>query len=156
MSAIFHRLRKAGIPEEMVYPTAVGYLTSPCLKEVPFIKISSMLWASVARKAANGGKKLPSRGMSNDIKTISSVLPYCDAMFIDKDCWTYFNEEPLRSELKFGTKLFSLNNKKEFLDYLDAIRAGATPEHLTIVQELYGDGFLPPTRRSIARKTSSP
>ena len=41
-----------------------------------------------------------------------------------------------------GTKLFSLNNKKEYLEYLDAIRAGATPEHLTIVQELYGDGCL--------------
>ena len=65
-------------------------------------------------------------------------------MFIDKEYWTYLNEEPLRSELKLGTKLFSLNNKKEFLDYLDAIRAIATPERLTIVQELYGDGCLTP------------
>ncbi len=144
VNTICERLRRSGMAAESVYPTAVGYLTSAGMKEIPFLKIRSMLWASVARKAANGGKRPPSRGMSNDIKTISTILPYCDAMFVDKECWTYLNEEPLRSELKFGTKLFSLNNKQEFLDYLDSIIASTTPEHLATVHTVYGENCLIP------------
>jgi hypothetical protein len=139
ISTLVDRLHEEGIAGENIWPTLVGYLTSPTLKEIPFLKISSMLWAAVARKAANRGKRPPSRGMSNDIDTISTLLPYCDAMFIDKECWTYLNEGPLRTELNFGTKLFSLNNKQEFFEYLDAIRASATPEHLATVQAVYGE-----------------
>ena len=139
ITTLVARLRAAGITEKNIWPKLVGYLTSPMLKEIPFLKISSMLWAAVARKAASGGIRPPSRGMSNDINTISTLLPYCDAMFIDKECWTYLNEGPLRTELNFGTKLFSLNNKQEFFEYLDAIRNSATPEHLATVRAVYGE-----------------
>lgn len=54
--------------------------------EIPFNDIASSLWASIAHQAAYGGrKKPPDRGMVSDIDMISTLLPYCDAMFIDRE-----------------------------------------------------------------------
>jgi len=131
-------LRSAGIRDKDAVMKTVEYLTSPSLKRMPFLKISSMLWAGVARKGASGQKRLPTRGMASDIETISTLLPYCDSMFIDDECRAYLNEEPLRTELDFGTALFSQSNKQEFLDYLDAIEMSMSEKHMTIIQGVYG------------------
>jgi hypothetical protein len=36
-------------------------------------------------------------------------------------------------------RVYSLNRKAEFLSYLRQIRDSATPEHLRLVREVYGD-----------------
>ena len=103
-----------------------------------------MLYAAIARKAASGRKRLPNQGMANDIKTVSVLLPYCDAIFIDNECDAYLREQPLCDALDYGTKVFSQNTKDEFLGYLDEIELKASPEHLDKVDEVYGEGWREP------------
>lgn len=142
---ILRVLRQSGLTEEAIPPKMMEYFSSPSMKDVPFQKISSLMWAAIARQAAHGGRlKLPSRGMGKDITTISTLLPYCDAMFIDKECRNLLSEEPLQSRINYGAKLFSLSNRQEFLDYLDDIKHNASAEHFDLVKGLYGDDFDKP------------
>lgn len=117
----------------------LSYFRSTDLNTIPFNRISSMLWAALARKAASGQVHPPSRGMHQDIETISVLLPYCHAMFLDKQCHAFLNDEPLRSELKYGTRIFSLRNEEEFSDYLDQIEQSVPEEHLAALEEVYGE-----------------
>lgn len=140
-----HRvLREAGVPDEELWSKTVEYFSSPSLRHVPTIKISSMLYASLARKAASGQKSPPTKGMTNDIAIISSVLPYCDAIFIDNECHTYLNERPLFDELNYGTNVFAPNNRDDFMEYLNSIEAGMPKEHVEKVFEVYGSTWQKP------------
>jgi len=142
--SIHDAFRRAGIQDPDIWPKTVEYLTSSSLKDVPFIKISSMLNASLARKAATGRKKPPNQGMVNDIEFISVLLPYCDAMFIDNECQAYLKEQPLCDVIDYGTAVFSQNTKGKFLNYLDEIELNAPMEHLDKVNEIYGKGWREP------------
>lgn len=140
---IRHALTSSGISDQNDWSKkTIEYLRSPSLKVIPFLKISSMMWAAIARKAASGMKRPPSPGMSNDIETISTLLPYCDAMFIDNECRSYLNE--LRGELDFETILFSQNNKREFLDYLDEIKTSISEDQMNFVRGVYGEQWAIP------------
>jgi hypothetical protein len=139
VDAVQRCFEEAGVPSSKSFPTTVDYFLSPHLKYVPSVKISSMLYAAIARKAAAGQKRPPNRGMANDIEAISVLLPYCDAMFIDKECHALLREKPLCDAIDYGTLIFSLNNKQDFLDYLNRIRAEASESLLANVAEVYGD-----------------
>ncbi len=115
--------------------------------QIPFNRIQCMLWAAAARKAASGKKKQPSRGMPDDVKTISVLLPYCDAMFLDNECAALLSEGPLRDEIDYGTQIFSQNSKTELLEYLDGLKGSATPAHLAALKDVYGDRYITPNRR---------
>ncbi|MBO8129148.1 MAG: hypothetical protein H0Z39_08115 [Peptococcaceae bacterium] len=136
--------RRAGINEDEIMSKIVAYLRSPSLKNVPFLRISAMLYAALARKAAAGQKRLPSRGMITDIELISVLLPYCDAMFIDNECYGLLREVPLCNEINYGTRLFSLNTIDKFFSYLDEIKSSASDEHLTKIAEVYGKNWGQP------------
>lgn len=128
-----------GLGDQDATIQTVQYFQSLSLQHIPFLRITSMLWAALARKAASGQTRPPSRGMEQDIETISVLLPYCNAMFIDKECHALLSEEPLCSEPKYGTNLYSLRNKDEFSEYLDRIEQSASEEHLAALEEVYGD-----------------
>ena len=136
--------RQAGIQDSEIWLKTVEYLTSAHLKNTPFIKISSMLYAALARKAATGRREPPNQGMANDIEIISVLLPYCDAMFIDNECHSYLNEISLSKAIDYGTRIFSLNNKEKFLGYLNEIETKAPKEHLEKVDEVYGKDWRKP------------
>lgn len=131
--------RKAGLDNVDIVPKIIEYLSSPSIKNVPCVKIGAMLWAALARKAAAGRTKPPTYGMKVDIEMLSVLLPYCDFMFIDKECHSYLNEMPLRQEIDYGTRMFSMNNKEEFLEHLNDIEASVSREHLSAVEEVYGE-----------------
>ena len=76
--------------------------------------------------------------MVNDVKMISGYAPYVDAMFIDNECAALLSEEPLKSELKFKARIFSLNSKDDFLEYLRSIERDADPKILKSVRDVYG------------------
>lgn len=114
------------------------FLRSDVFEDAPFIRISSMLYAAMARQAATGRKKLPTRGFWTDVQIISTLLPYCDAMFVDNECRSFLAERPLCDEINYGTKVFSYANRDEFIDYLDDIRLNASKKHLRKVAEVYG------------------
>jgi hypothetical protein len=128
-----------GVRKEEVCPKVIEYLNSGSLRNVPFVEISSLLFAAIARKYAQGGmQKGPGTGLETDINIVSVLLPYCDAMFIDKQMHSYLEENPVRERLSHGTKVFSLNYKSEFIEYLIAIEQNASTEHLEKVEEVYG------------------
>jgi len=144
VTTIHNALTKAGIAQAELWPRTVEYLTSDAVERLPFNRISAMLTAAIARKAAAGQRRPPTRGIVNDIGLISAYLPYLDSMFIDKECHGYLMEQPLRDELTYDCRVFSLNTTDELLSYLRDIEAAASSEHLATVKEVYGDDWATP------------
>lgn len=144
--AIKDRLKRKGISEEKdINKKLIEFLYSETFEDAPYIKITSMLYAAMTRRAAHKGrKKPPGRGFLNDVKIISTLLPYCNAMFIDNECRSLLLENPLCDDINYGTKVFSLSNKKEFLDYLNEIKQSASEEHMKAVGEVYGVNWAKP------------
>ena len=137
--------QKNGIPREEVRERIEEYLLSPSLRRVPFLRISAMLYAAMAWKAASSGQtRPPTRGTVEDVRMISALLPYCDAMFIDNECRAYLTERPLRDEIRYGTAVFSLKTRNAFLQWLDQIELGASVRHVKKVEEVYGSGWRQP------------
>ena len=120
------------------------YFNTANFKSLPFLHLSSSLFASIARKAGAGRKKPPNRGTANDIEMISTLLPYCDSMFIDNECASYMKEKPFSDNIGFPTKIFSQSNKEEFIEYLNDIESNAPKEHLSKVNEVYGESWKLP------------
>jgi len=141
---IKERLREKRIKKEELNSKLGKFLRSQIFEDTPYIKISSMLYAAMARQAASGRKKLPTRGFMTDVKIISTLLPYCDAMFIDNECRNFLTERPLCDEISYGTKVFSLADKNEFISYLENIKSKASKGHLKKVEEVYGPDWVKP------------
>lgn len=142
---IHHQLRAHDVPEEELWQKTAEFFTSPQLDQVPYLRISCLLFAAMARKAAVGGQvRPPNRGTLNDVKTVATVLPYCDAVFVDNEIAGLLAEEPLRTRINYATLVFSPNRRDEFLAYLNTIREEASDEHTAFVREVYGEGYLRP------------
>lgn len=121
------------------------FFRSDDFAETAHVKLASMLWATVAKKAAAGQKRPPNKGFMTDVNIISTVLPYCDVMFVDDVCRSYLMEGPLADEVaKYKAKIFSNRSKDAFLDCLSEIKDSASPEHLNKVEEVYGPGWGEP------------
>ena len=151
--SVQHRLRESGVPEDDIWIRTAEFFVTPTLDRVPYLKISCMLFAAMARKAAVGGQRRPpNRGALADVRTISTVLPYCDAIFIDNEMANYLREEPLRSEIQWGTRVFSTNTREDFMAYLVDIRNEASEEHVGLVRQVYGDGYLRPFTEVLAER----
>jgi len=69
---------------------------------------------------------------------LSLLLPYCDAMFIDNQCRSSLEEKDVRDNIDYKTKVFSLNNKEEFLAYLESLEADFPVTYRKKVEEIYG------------------
>jgi hypothetical protein len=136
--------RNEGVKDCDMWPETLKYLESPSLVNIPFRKISCMLYAAIARKAAAGRKRPPNKGMSNDIEIISILLPYCDAMFMDNECHSYLREQPLCEEINYGKEVFSQNTKNEFLNCLNEIEEAVSKEHIEKLNEVYGANWRTP------------
>lgn len=113
------------------------YFQSPHFLRLPFVRLSSMLYAAIARKAPSMPSP-PNRGTTTDVTVIASILPYCHAMFVDNGMAGYLREKQLRDEVaRFGTRVFSPKSKTAFLEYLDEIEAKADERHLRWVKMTY-------------------
>ena len=142
---IHHRLRDAGVPEEDLWPKTAEFFRSGALERVPYMQISALLFAALARKAAIGGQvRPPNRGTISDVTTVAAVMPYCDAIWVDNEVAGLLSEEPLRTRIDYGTRVFSWNTRQQFLDYLDELHAGVSEEHVELIRDLYGEGYLRP------------
>jgi hypothetical protein len=137
-------LTDAGISDGRLWTRTEEYLTSDSLRIVPFLKIRAMLYAAFARKAAAGRKRPPNRGFASDITMVSLLLPYCDAMLLDKEVAGYLAERPLVKELNYGTRRFSSNSLDEMIEYLEGIEASMPTSHGEKVSEVYGREWAEP------------
>lgn len=138
-------LKGKGIDKSKADSMILEFLKSEQFHDTPYIKISSMLWASVARKAASGQRKPPNQGFMTDVKIISTLLPYCDAIFIDDLCRSYLMEKPLITEVKkFNTQVFSNSSRDDFFKYLDQIKSKVPSKHFEKIEEVYGPDWSKP------------
>ena len=138
-------LRESGVEEQDLWPKTAEFLASTALTHVPFLRLRCMLFAAVARKAAAGQQRPPSRGFATDALMVSCLLPYCEAMLVDNGIAAYLAEQPLVSEVqRYGTQVFSFNTRDGFFGFLDRIEAGASPEHLEMVRTVYGPDWGQP------------
>ena len=119
-----------------------GFGKANRIAEAPFVKLQSLMFATLAMRAAHGQKEPPDEGTTTDIDTVAHLVPYCDAMFVDNRCRSLLLDVPKGMRPSDTSKLFSLNIKEQFLDYLRSIRHGITAEHVGGIREVYGDGHL--------------
>ena len=112
------------------------------IAEAPFVKLQSLMFAAIAMRAAQGQKEPPNEGTTTDIETVAHLLPYCDAMFMDNGCRSLLLDVPTTLRPPETAKVFSLNVKTQFLDYLRSIRDGIPAEHVQAIREVYGEDHL--------------
>ena len=136
-------LCEAGLSAEVAFAKTWDVLESKDLGRVPYVRISCLMYAAMA-KLASQGKKTPAKHPFNDTDMISAYLPYCDAMFIDREMHNILLQKPLPDEIVFGAKVFSPKTKQGFFEYLDGIETTAPQGHLDIVREIYGAGWETP------------
>ncbi|MFA6430443.1 MAG: SEC-C metal-binding domain-containing protein [Candidatus Paceibacterota bacterium] len=140
--------RRKGIPEDKIIKAVLEYLNdADALLEVPAVRISSVMFAGLAHLASNGKKNPPKSTV--DIQFISSYLPYCDALFVDKESAKLLKQFPKNTpenlKLKeFSSRVFSLDNKKEFLDYLDKIVSEIPKEQIDLLKDIGGENYDKP------------
>jgi hypothetical protein len=72
-------------------------------------------------------------------------------MFLDNETAGLLGEEPLRTSLDFGTRIFSWNTRDRFLEYLDEIREAVPGEHVELVETVYGPDWDTPYTTLYAR-----
>lgn len=147
MEQLRDKLRDRDSGEDEWFDKISEFFRSEHFQEVISSKLAAMMWATVAHRAANGGqKKPPTRGFSNDVGFISSFLPYCDAMFVDKECHGILDDKFMRDTVEqfCDTKVFSLRNKASFVEYLDRVETEASQQHMGLLDEVYGDAYLKP------------
>lgn len=124
-----HLLKDRGVDEDKQAIKIMKFWHWERQREIPHQRISSYLFAAVARRVVMGEKRIVDRGLVNDVRTISTYAPYVDALFIDKRCAALLKEEPMRAELEYKARIFSLSDPGEFLVYLREIE-GQTPDEV--------------------------
>lgn len=145
IKALRDEFEATGVTEEESLLRVADFLFSPEICDVPFIRLNALLYAAIAYRAAKTGKKSPpGPGMSIDISSISMLMPYCDAMFVDRECHSLLNENNVVMKLPFKTRIFSRANKEDFIEYLGEIEESASLDHLAVVNEVYGDDWPAP------------
>jgi hypothetical protein len=120
------------------------FFRSGAINEAPFNVIAAAMYASVAAKAAAGQKEIPNQGTVTDINIISTLLPYCDAIFVDNKCRALLRHIPRDHALAYGCRVFSPNTGADFIRYLTEIRDSVTPDHLKLIEEVYGPDPMKP------------
>jgi hypothetical protein len=129
------------LPEEQ-RKLLLGFFSANRIAEAPFLKLQAMMYAAIAMRAAAGQREPPNEGMTTDIDNVAHLLPYCDAMFLDKECRALMLNVPMRVRPDDAKRLYSMQVKEEFLAFLREIRDRIPAEHVQAIREVYGDKDL--------------
>lgn len=144
VSELISVARRTGLSGQDALRIVWKFLQSDALIELPIIKLNSLLFASLARKAGHGQRSVPSPGVFTDVEAISSLLPYCDAMVLDREMAGHMRDEPLRSvAAQFGTQILALNDRQGILDFFDEIIRNVPAERVEIVRDYMGEAGKP-------------
>jgi hypothetical protein len=135
---IKHALEQAGVSQDDLWPRLLEYVGSGIVEWLPFNRIAAALWATLATQAKTRSK-VPGRGMVTDVQMISTLLPYCDAMLVDRECHGLLKNIPAGYRPDYPCRVFSASTREEFLAYLRDIERSVPEEHMTKVREVYGD-----------------
>jgi hypothetical protein len=133
-------LRAREVPQQELVTVIRAFVQSDTFKDYPTSRLSALLWAAIARHAALGQRKVPNTGMMADITVVSTLLPYCDAMFVDNGCRGLWESIPKRYRPSYADKpLFSPSTRDQFLAHLQQIENDGDPAVLSCVHEVYGE-----------------
>jgi len=148
LEALTRIAKTKGLQDKQIFETIISYFSDiSLLLEIPQIRISSVMFAGWAHRAASGKKNPPKS--TADVQFISSYLPYCDALFVDKESEVLLKEFPKSTPSKFrltefNTRVFSLRNKERFLDYLDQLVDDIPTEQMEILKDMEGEDYGKP------------
>lgn len=144
---VLRRLADQGVPPEARLREAASFLYSEAALSAPENHLGALLFAAFAWQAACGRRRVPNEGTSSDIRFIAAYLPYCDAMFIDREFAHLLSQEPLATAVKdYRAKIFAYRSRADFLEYLVGLEEEADAAHVALVTETYGETWTEPYR----------
>jgi hypothetical protein len=144
MISALQRLFESELGSDRISDRMLEFFRSGALNEAPSNVIMSAMFASLAVKAVSGQREVPNQGTLTDISVVSTLLPYCDAMFVDNKCRALLSDIPGAHKLPYSCAVFSPNIGRDFIRYLQEIRDSAPQEHLRLIEEIYRRDPLEP------------
>lgn len=138
LNIIVSVLRRHGTADRDLAARVLAFLDSDEFKDYPASRIATLVWAAFSRAASNGQKEPPNQGMANDVRVLT-LLPYCDAMFVDNGCRALWEKIPGRYRAIYRTQLFSPKTRENLLAYLQRIEEDADPGVVASAREVYGE-----------------
>jgi hypothetical protein len=144
------KLAESGIPHGQQIGTLRAFFASDAIERVPFLRIGAGMFAALAVKSSLQQVSDPNQGMVTDINVVSTYLPYCDGMFVDKECADLLADAD--RELDFGcvANVFSSRSREDLFEWLAAIEEAVPREHVHLVERVYGESWLRPYREIFA------
>ncbi|WP_354256292.1 hypothetical protein [Bradyrhizobium sp. F1.13.3] len=136
--ALRRRFEEAGTPEDQLHAAVLKFRQWPANQQLPTHKIFAYLMAALGWKISSGQRRPIEAGILSDFTAIATYGPYVDAMFVDKECAELLAHGRLRAELRLKAKIFSLQARDEFLQYLIDLAASAPPAIQALAREFYG------------------
>jgi hypothetical protein len=140
------RMENHGVPPAQWSEQINAFLRSEAPKKTHVARIAAGMLGALAWRAGHNQLARPTQGLRADLRAISSYLPYVDAMFVDNECARLLKDAPLRDQLPYSTRIFSIGSRDELLDWLTEIEDQAPPGHLDLVEHVYGPSWLKPRR----------
>jgi hypothetical protein len=137
-------LGERGVPDQEQLTNIAKFLKSEQAQQMPWLQIAGGMLAALAVKASLHQAPNPDAGMITDLNTVATLLPYCDAILIDNHCADLLCDATEHVPLEYEARVFSTRNRGELLDWLDELEAAADPEHLALVEDLYGPDWPEP------------
>jgi hypothetical protein len=144
-SIIFDRFRalrrffeKQGTPTERSDAAVLSFWNWGGNCQMPTHRIMAYLFAALGWKISCGQRKPMTGGILNDFSAIATYGPYVDAMFVDRECAELLKHPRLRSDLELKAKIFSLQSRDAFLEYLTNLANGASDAVRAYSKGLYG------------------
>jgi hypothetical protein len=139
--AIRNGIELGGYTGQDVDFKAFDFMGDPAIAEVPFVHLRALLYAGLSRKMV-AGQAPPAASIATDFEMIATFLPYCDAMFLDRQCAGLLAENPIREEVeRYRTRVFSKGTQVAFTQYLSGLERDLPPFHLDLVREVFGERF---------------
>lgn len=137
-------LERNGVRQEEWEEEVANFAGSDELRGIPVLQIWAALLAAYAVEISTGRGGRPTPGLYFDLIGISSFLPYCDAIFIDRECSRWLSVAQSHGQIDWPTHVFTIDSREAFLAYLDEIESGAPAGHHELVEAVYGAERLEP------------
>jgi len=123
------------VPVDQKLRKCVDFLMSEHFKQVPYQRLSALLFATMKAVVKGGAYSNRERakqrlsGFYYDVKHIATYAPYVDGFIMDQPMADLVSKPSVALEQNYGTKVFSLNNWDELYEWLDTLEAGMSVEH---------------------------
>lgn len=120
------------------------FAASEQLREMASLLTWAALMASYAVEVSQQRASELKPSLYFDFSGISMYMPYCDAIFVDRECARLLEGARENGVIDLPARVFTIDTKDEFLEYLDEIEEQAPAEHLALVETVYGPTWLKP------------